>query len=183
MKVLLLSLTLILLVDLNTYSYPRTQQRQKEDPSTKEGLQVSLITSKFKVKRGEKITLHVMLSNIMSDEHIYVLSSFGWGHNASLLLHVRDATGREIEPQGFPDDKLFVDLNDASTFVKLPPQQFVGRTLVSELEFLNVKKPGKYSIYVEYFCKVRSPEVKQKPFWGYENGTIFSNLVWIEVLP
>jgi hypothetical protein len=54
---------------------------------------------------------------------------------------------------------------------------------VRDLEFLNINKPGKYSIYVEYFSKISSKAVKQKPFWGIENGTIFSNLVWVEIIP
>ena len=123
-----------------------------------------------------------MLNNITS-KNIYLLGSLGWGHNASLLLHVRDAAGKEIDPVGFPDDQTFVDLLDESTFVKLPPRQFIGTNLVSDLKFLNMNKPGKYSIYVEYFSKIPSSGVKQKPFWGNENGTIFSNLVWVEILP
>ena len=182
MKLFLLGLTLVTLLSLNNISPRGNQQNRNDDPSTKEGLKISLISSKTKYKRREKIELHVMLNNI-SYENIYVLGSLGWGYNASLLLHVRDATGKEIDPMGFPDDQTFVDLKDESTFVKLRPRQFIGTSLVSDLKFLNMNKPGKYSIYVEYFSKVRSSEVKQKPFWGNENGTIFSNLVWVEIIP
>jgi hypothetical protein len=52
-----------------------------------------------------------------------------------------------------------------------------------DLKFLNMNKPGKYSVYVEYFSKISSSAVNQKPFWGNENGTIFSNLVWVEIVP
>ncbi len=181
MKVLQLSLMLITLVSLGNIRTTGTQQKKSNDPSTKEGLKISLISPKAKYRRSEKITLHVMLNNI-SSTNIYVLGSLGWGHNGSLLLHVRDATGKEIDPVGFPDDQTFVDPLDESTFVKLPPRQFIGTNLVSDLKFLNMNKPGKYSIYVEYFSKIPSSGVKQKPFWGNENGTIFSNLVWVEIL-
>ena len=181
MRALHFGLILVTLLSLGNIRTTANQQKQNNDPSTKEGLKISLISPKVRYQRSEKIKLHVMLNNITS-QNIYVLSSLGWGYNASLLLHVRDASGNEIDPEGFPDDQTFVDPLDESTFVKLPPRQFIGTTLVAGLGFLNMKKPGKYSIYVEYFSKIPSSEVKQKPFWGYENGGIFSNLVWIEIV-
>jgi hypothetical protein len=182
MKVLHLGLILVNLLSLGSIRTSANQKKQNNDPSTKNGLKISLISAKIKYRRSEKIKLHVMLDNITS-ENIYVLGSLAWGYNASLLLHVRDAAGKEIDPAGFPDDQTFVDPLDESAFVKLPPMQFIGTNLVSDLKFLNMNKPGKYSIYVEYFSKIPSSEVKQKPFWGNENGTIFSNLVWVEIIP
>lgn len=182
MKALNFGLILVTLLTLGNIRTRATQQKQNNDPSTKEGLKISLISPKLKYRRSEEIKLHVMLSNITS-KNIYVLGSLGWGYNASLLLHVRDASGKEIDPEGFPDDQTFVDPLDESTFVKLPPRQFIGTNLVSDLKFLNMNKPGKYSIYVEYFSKIPSSAVKQKPFWGHENGTIFSNLVLVEIIP
>jgi hypothetical protein len=182
MKILHLGLILVTLLSLGNIRTGANQQKENDDPSTKEGLKISLISPKVKFRRSEKIMLHVMLSNITS-KNLYLLGSLGWGYNASLLLHVRDAAGKEIDPEGFPDDQTFVDPLDESTFVKLPPRQFIGTSLVSDLKFLNMNKAGKYSIYVEYFSKLPSSGVKQKPFWGNENGAIFSNLVWVEIIP
>ena len=182
MKALYVGLILVTLVSLGNIRTTANQQKQNNDPSTKEGLNISLISSKVKYRRTEKIKLHVMLNNVTS-KNIYVLGSLGWGYNASLLLHVRDASGKEIDPEGFPDDQTFVDPLDESAFVKLPPRQFIGTNVVSDLKFLNMNKPGKYSIYVEYFSKIPSSAVTQRPFWGNENGTIFSNLVWVEIIP
>jgi hypothetical protein len=182
MKDLYLALIFVALLSLDNILTSANQQKQNNDPSTKEGLQISLISPQVKYRRSEKIKLHVMLSNITS-KNIYVLGFLGWGYNSSLLLHVRDASGKEIDPEGFPDDQTIVDPEDESAFVKLPPRQFIGTKLVRDLEFLNINKPGKYSIYVEYFSKISSKAVKQKPFWGIENGTIFSNLVWVEIIP
>ena len=182
MKILYLGLVLITLLSLANIRTSANQQKENNDQSEKEGLKISLISPKVKYRRSEKIKLHVMLTNI-TFKNIYVLGTLGWGYNASLLLHVRDASGKEIDPMGFPDDQIFVDPLDESTFVRLPPRQFLGTSLISDLKFLNMNKPGKYSVYVEYFSKVSSSEVKQKPFWGYQNGTIFSNLVWVEIIP
>ena len=182
MKALNLGLILVTLLSLGNIRTRANQQKQNRDPSTKEGLKISLISTKVRYGRSEKIELHVMLNNITS-QNIYVLGSLGWGYNASLLLHVRDASGKEIDPEGFPDDQTIVDLQDESSFVKLPPRQFIGRNLVMDLKFLNMNKPGKYSVCAEYFSKISSSAVNQKPFWGNENGTIYSNLVWVEVVP
>ena len=94
MKVLHLGLILVTLLTLGNLRTRADQQKQNNDPSTKEGLQISLISPKVRYRRSEKIKLHVMLNNITS-KNIYVLGSLGWGYNASLLLHVRDASGKE----------------------------------------------------------------------------------------
>src|ERR1044072_9969227 len=146
MRTLRFGLILVTLLSLGNIRTSANQQKENKDPSTKAGLKISLISSKVKYRRSEKIMLHVMLNNITS-KNIYVLGSLGWGYNASLLLHVRDAFGKEIDPEGFPDEQTFVDPLDESTFVKLPPRQFIGTTLVGHLKALNMKKPGKYSIY------------------------------------
>ena len=177
---LALGLIVIGIITLNTETRAISCQ-QKQDSSYNEGLQVSLNGPNHRLKRNDKIKLQVLLTNI-SYKSFFVLGSLEWGYNASLLLHVRDASGKEIKPTALPDTQIFVDPNDESEFLKLRPNHFVGTSLVSDLKFLNITQPGKYSIYVEYFSKVPSGNVSVKPFWGRENGTIFSNLVWIEVL-
>ena len=142
MKALHLGLILLILLSPGNIRTSAAQQKQNNDPSAKAGLKISLISPKLKYRRSEKIKLHVMLSNI-THENIYVLGSLGWGYNASLLLHVRDASGKEVDPEGFPDDQTFVDPLDETAFVKLPPRQFIGTNLVSDLKFLNMNKPGK----------------------------------------
>ena len=113
MKALPLGIILVTLLSLGNSRTRANQQKQNNDPSTKEGLKISLISPKVRYKRSEKIKLHVMLNNITS-KNIYVLGSLGWGYNASLLLHVRDASGKEIDPEGFPDDQTLVDPLDES---------------------------------------------------------------------
>jgi hypothetical protein len=183
MKVfLVLGLAFAAMLSFNNQAARATQQDEKTDVKRKaEALQISLIMPKLRYKQTEKIKLHVMLNNV-SDKNLYVLGTLEWGYNASLLLHVRDASGKEIEPTGFPDDQTLIDLEDQSAFLKLRPNHFLGTNFVSTLKFLNMNKPGKYSLYVEYFSKVPNGDVKVTPFWGYENGTIFSNLVCIEIV-
>ena len=183
MRVLIaLGLTVIGIFTFSGTDTKAISQQREPDASYKEGLKISLDGPKRRFKRNDKIKLQVLLTNV-SYKSLYVLGSLEWGYNASLLLHVRDASGKEIEPSAFPDSQIFVDPNDEGEFLKLRPNHFVGTNFVSDPKFLNISRPGKYSIYVEYFSKVPSSSVTVKPFWGRENGTIFSNLVWIEVLP
>ena len=182
MRILLaLSLAVVAIITVQNPAGSAISQQQKADASYKEGLQISLGAVKRRYNRNEKIRLQVLLTNV-SYKNLFVLGALEWGPNASLLLHVRDSGGKEVEPTAFPDTQLFVDPNDERAFLQLRPNHFVGTNFASDLKFLNVTKPGKYSVYVEYFCKVSSNEVNVKPFWGRENGTIFSNLLWIEVL-
>lgn len=144
-------------------------------------LKVDIVPSKRSYKRSEKIAMRVMLTNSGKDA-LYVLGTLEWGYNASFILHVRDASGKEIEPQGFPDDQTYVARDDPSAFVKLLPQHFLGTNFVSALKFLNLSRPGRYAIFVEYHAPISTSFTKLSPFWGRENGTIKSNTVWIEVL-
>jgi hypothetical protein len=178
---LALSLSVVGILTFHDKATNAISQRQKTDASYKEGLQISVVAPKRRYKRNEKIKLQVILTNI-SYKNLYVLGALEWGYNASLLLHVRDASGKVIEPMAFPDTQVFVDPNDESGFVQLRPNHFLGTNLVSDLKFLNMTKPGRYSVYVEYFSKLPGNSVNVKPFWGSENGAIFSNLVWIEVV-
>lgn len=144
-------------------------------------LEISLTVNKRKYRKSEMIKLQVMLIN-SGYKDVYVFRTLQWG-SAGLLLHLRDISGKEIEPRAYPDDLTRESPDDQTAFVKLPPLQFLGINSVSGLKFLNLTKPGKYSIYVEYNSPFSMSEVKLSPFWGKDSGTLKSNLVHIEVLP
>jgi hypothetical protein len=113
---------------------------------------------------------------------VYVFGTMAWGYSASLLFHIRDASGREIKPLGFPDDLTRAVPDDKSAFVKLLPDHFLGTDFFAPLDVLNLNKPGKYSIFMEYHSPISASEVELKPFFGKESGTIKSNVVYVEVL-
>jgi hypothetical protein len=75
------------------------------------------------------------------------------------------------------------DPNDKSAFVKLLPDHFLGTYFRSSIRTLNLVRPGRYSMWVEYHCPISTADVELSPFWGSENGIIKSNVVSIEVLP
>ena len=145
------------------------------------GLQLSILTTKHRYKLNEQFKMLVMLAN-SGKEDVYVLGKLEWGWSASFLFHLRDASGKEIRPRAFPDDQTFVSPDDKGAFVKLPPSHFLGTDFFAPLELLNLNKPGKYSIFVEYHSPVSAADVEVRPFWGKENEPIKSNVVFIEVV-
>jgi hypothetical protein len=116
------------------------------------------------------------------EEDIYVFGTLDFGYSASLVLHIRDASGQEIEPKVLFDALTHASPDDKEEFIKLHSNHFVGTVFFSPLKFLNLAKPGKYAIVAEYNCPFSNTQVKLKPFFGHEEGPLKSNIVWIEVV-
>lgn len=147
-------------------------------------LEVSLVANKRTYKRRDDINLEVKLTNTHAVKDIFVYGPLQFGHRASFTLYRRDAKGKEV-PTRFIDDawELPPEPNDTSAFVKLLPFHFLGTTYNSSIQLLNMERPGRYTMWVEYHCPISSADVRVSPFWGSENGILKSNLVSIEVLP
>lgn len=150
-------------------------------PQKENGVRLSIVAPKRKFRRTDQLKLLVMLINSGKKE-VYVFGTMEWGYSASLLFHIRDASGKEVKPLGFPDDLTRAVQDDKSAFVKLLPEHFLGTNFFAPLDVLNLNKPGKYSIFMEYHSPFSATEVHFSPFWGKENGSLKSNVVWIEVL-
>lgn len=146
------------------------------------GLRVSIVVPKRKFRRTEQLKLLVMLTNV-GKKDVYVLGTLEFGYSASLLFHAHNSSGKEIMPFGFLDDVTRVSKDDKSAFVRLLPHHFLGTNFFMPLDVLNLNKPGKYAIHVEYTSLFSSAEVDLRPFFGKEVGPVRSNLVWIEVVP
>ena len=181
---LLLALSLALGAIVNFTSQGGTAQDRGESVVRKEkpiGLQVSLVAHKRRYKRTDQLKLEVMLTN-SGKANVYVFGTLDWGSSASFVLHIRDASGKEIVPAGLPDDLTFASPDDKSAFVKLLPDHFLGTNFFSPLDILNLTRPGRYTILAEYNSPFSTTDVKLSPFWGKESGPIRSNVVYIEVL-
>jgi hypothetical protein len=164
-------------------SYAAGSNERKEDSADErkvKGLVVSLVPDKLKFKPTEEIKLQVLLTN-STNEIMYVFGTLDFGLSAGLTLHLRDAFGKEVKPEASAD-ALTPPLSPDDV-VKLLPDHFHGANFVSTLKFLNLSRPGKYSIFVDYHSPISASDVKVSPFWGKERGTITSNVVHVEVLP
>jgi hypothetical protein len=113
---------------------------------------------------------------------VYVFGTLDWGYSASLMFYIRDAAGKEVQPLLSPDSQTYVSPDDKSAFVKLRADHFLGTTYYAPLKFMNLRRLGRYAIFIEYTSPFSIAEVELKPFLGKENGPIKSNIVWIEVL-
>ena len=146
-------------------------------------LELAIVTDRQKYKRHGKIKITVMLSNADYIKDIFVYRRLAWGYLSSLTYTIRDASGRRIQPMILADDlNPPIPRNDTTLFVKLPPEHFIGIHYLEELDRLNLRRPGRYSIFVEYHCPISTKDVDLSDFWSKEDGTIRSNVVWIEVV-
>lgn len=145
------------------------------------GLELLLVVDRRRYKLGGELKLQIMLSN-PTNKPVYVFRTLDWGVSASLSLQLRDVSGKQIEPEFAPDAQTYDSPDDRSAFVKLGPDHFLGANFPASLRFLNLTRPGKYSISVEYSSPFSAAEVELKPFLGKESGSLRSNVVWIEVV-
>ena len=144
-------------------------------------LKLSVVATKQRVRRTDKLELLVMLSN-PGKKDLFVFGTMNWGYTAGLLFQIRDASGKAIHPMAFPDDQTYLSQGDDSAFVRLAPNHFLGTDFFAPLDILNMNKPGKYAIFVEYRSPISTVDIELKPFFSKESGTIKSNVVWIEVV-
>jgi hypothetical protein len=159
--------------------------RLQEDRATPKAeiskLELSLTSQKRSYKRGDQFKLQVMLRNVTQTD-VFVFGTLNWGYSASLMFYIRDAAGKEIEPVLVPDAPPSGIPDDRSAFVKLRPDHFVGTSYYAPFKLMNMTKPGRYTIVVEYNSPISKADVDIKPFFGNENGPIRSNVVYVEVL-
>lgn len=150
---------------------------------TAANLEVSLAADKQKYKQSDDIDLEVKLTNTDGVKNMFVYGTLEFGFRGSFMLYHHDAKGKDVPTQFFPEAQTRLpDPKDTSAFVKLLPDHFLGTYYRSSIRTLNMVRPGKYSIWVEYSCPLSIVDVELKPFFGKENGPLKSNVVWIEVL-
>ena len=145
-------------------------------------LKLSLVTNKRTFKRNDAITLQVNLINPDFNESVFVYGTLDWGYSASVTLHVRDGAGNRVVSR-FYDDALTPPLKsgDQTLFVKLRPQHLLGTYYSSTIHELNMERPGRYRIHVQYHSPISASDVDLRPFFGRESGSIRSNVVEIQV--
>ena len=162
----------------------RETQRQADKNMTNpdDSLEVSVITDKPVYKLNDRIKLQALLTNT-SRNTLYIYGVLGWGYSASFTLHVTNARGEGIQAKRF-DDSITPPPppNDMRAFVRLYPQHFLGTWYHSSIDELNLGKPGKYALVVEYRSPLSATGIELNPFWGREKGTIRSKLIYIEVI-
>lgn len=147
-------------------------------------LEVSLVSDKRTYKKRDRINLELRLTNTHGVKDVFVYGTLEFGFRGSFMLYHLDSKGKDVPTKFFPEAMtLPPGARDTSAFVKLLPDHFLGTYYRSSIRTLNMVKPGRYAIWVEYRSPISIANVEVSPFWGSENGTIKSNVVYIEVLP
>ena len=146
------------------------------------GLEVSLVPDRYIYKRSDDVNLEVKLTNTNGVKDIFVYGTLEFGPRASFMLYRRDSKGQDVPTKFFPDAwELPPEPNDTSAFVKLLPDHFLGTYSRTSISKLNMVRPGRYSMWMEYLCPISIADARVSPFWGSENGIIKSNVIHIEV--
>lgn len=94
MRVLLI-VALIIGVNIQGPNCPKlyAQQSQARIERMENRLEVSILPSKRRYRPNEQLKLLVMLMNSGRKE-VYILGKLEWGHSASFLFHIIDASGK-----------------------------------------------------------------------------------------
>ncbi len=183
MKVLLV----LALVGGFLVSFASQAQELQENVAVKQqaiDLEVSLSADKRIYSRRDRIKLEVKLTNTNAVKDIFVYGTLELGHRGSFTLYRRDAKGKEVPTRVVMEAlESLPEPNDRSAFVKLLPYHFLGTDFKGSIPELNMVRPGRYTMWVDYHCPLSIADVRVSPFWGSENGIIKSNVVSIEVLP
>lgn len=176
-------LTLLCIVAVSSGNQGTTHNQLRKSSVLPQPLELSIATDRQRYRQHGTIRLNAMLTNTTYVKDIFVYSPLGWGHLSSLTYTIRDASGKFIEPTILNDELTPpIDRSDTTSFVKLRPNQFLGVRFIEGLDRLGIKKPGRYSILVEYHCPISITDVDRKDFWSKEDGALRSNLVWIQVV-
>ena len=187
MRILILTVVVLIAVaalQVNRIEAEKNVRTAAASTQNKPNLKITLLAPRTILGKKDNVNLYVMIMNDDAIHDVYIYSELGFGARAELYLMRRDARGREVPTRFIHDDRPdTLDLNDPSTFVKLSPGNFFGVGYENSIYNLNLEQPGTYNLSVEYTCPISSSEVKVKPFWGSESGSIVSNVVAITVRP
>ena len=186
MRILILTVVVLFAVaalQVNRIEAEKNVRSAAASTQNKPNLKITLFAPRTILGKKDNLNLYVMIIN--DDLHdAFVYSELGFGYRAGLILIRRDARGREVPTRFIHDAAIYPEnLDDPTSFVRLRPGHFFGFEYENSIYLLNLEKPGTYRLSVEYFSRVSASEVKVKPFWGTESGSIVSNEVAITVRP
>lgn len=152
-----------------------------ETPQHVAPLRLVVSSSNERIRQNESFVLEVKLVNT-SSEDVSVFGQLLWGHAGGLTVHVSDQNGQPVDAEQHDDDVLIPSvLGNPEAYVVLLPNHLLGIERKDSPKNL-FRKPGLYSLFVEYQSPVPARYAKTPNFWGRENGSIRSGAIHIQVI-
>ena len=158
-----------------------TREKSTDTTNERSQLQISARTDKTIYKQNEVLKLEASVRNV-STKPIYVYGLLGWSDLGSFEFHAYGSDGKEIMPNIFADSMSGVP-RDRTDFVKLEYNHFLGAVFNIPLQYLNLNRPGKYTIVVEYHGPLPKEFGLGLDIWPREKGSLYAEPVEIEVMP
>ena len=162
---------------------PQNKRMEAQDASAvkKSPLFVTLRTDKLIFQPSDRIGIEVLLTNVSSDP-LYIPVPLDWGESASLSLWASDSISKKEIEGAFLADAPTPLPKKREDFVLLLPNHILGLSDQMSLEDLNLSRPGKYDLYVDYHSPVPTEFSLGLPIWSKQDGPIQSKVVKIEVV-
>lgn len=162
---------------LDAMAQPGSKMNDTPDGAS---LKLAITSSRLRVAQNESFVLEVKLVNV-GTESVSLFGQLLWGYGGGLTIHVADQSGKPVEAEQHDDDMVVPSvLGNPESYVVLLPNHFLGvdrKDLPTNL----FRKPGVYSLFVEYQSPVPERYAKTAHFWGREKGSIRSATIRIEV--
>jgi len=150
---------------------------------TKQGetrrLIVSIKTDKSVYGVADSLLLETAIENV-GKEKIALYGDLSWGMSSSLSLWIRDSKGKDVEST-FLDDELTPPPTSRDQFFYLQPGHFFGVRRNDAISSLNIAKPGKYTLTVEYHSPIPRDFAFGMDIWSREDESVESPPVAIEI--
>jgi hypothetical protein len=172
----MMSATLVFAFFLAAPGSSIAQSLKSEEPM----LTATLASDKKEYSLADNIHLDVRITNASRSE-LTVFGQLLWGQAGGLVLHVYDASNKEVPAKMLDDDMVVPStLADRNSFVVLSRNHYLGTTRIEHLPDL-VQKPGKYFIQVEYLSPVPTEFGQGPNFWSREKPPVWSNKIEVQV--
>jgi uncharacterized protein YcfL len=143
-------------------------------------LRLVVTSSTVRLAQSDPLNLEVKLVNVGS-EKVSIFGRLLWGYAGGLTIHVSDESGRPVEAEQHDDDMVSPSLlGNPDSYVVLLPDHFLGVDRKDSPRNL-FRKPGSYSLFIEYLSPIPERYSKTPNFWGREKGVVRSAPIHIQV--
>jgi hypothetical protein len=163
--------------------FRRGNHHPKQDKTTADDsrrLTVNIKTDKPAYRLADSLSLETAIENVGKDK-IAMYGDLSWGMSSSLSLWIRDSRGKDVEPSFLDDDEVTPPPTSKDQFFYLRPGHFFGVRRNDPIPSLNILKPGKYTLTVEYHSPIPKDFAFGMDICSREDESVKSAPIVIEI--